>query len=246
MTLNSPVSHCLELLLNEYPRLVRHSDFFDFVWPDAKDVLLSNALYQNISLLRKGLKTFGDSYGDMVITVPRQGFKLNAKYSVEIIEKKDTDTPSETDNTEPHRPPLPSIEAEKASAERGSGIKGIPVVKNHYLVFFLAFTLCITLGTLIGSYIANNTTYSPPFETEHFKYTSTLGKCTLYLNRKSQWIASQEELERYKINCDTTPYLYLSDYEYSVIKNIFACNAPLTPSSTPACVTYELFNGVEK
>ncbi len=39
-------------------------------------VVSANTLYQNISIIRRGLRTVGENEDTLIITVPRRGFQI--------------------------------------------------------------------------------------------------------------------------------------------------------------------------
>ena len=95
--LTTPASRCLCLLLESAPSVVTQQTFFQKVWEDAGMVVPANTLYQNISLIRRGLRTVGETDDALIATVPRKGFQIEpgvqiktmSKASVVAVEKKE-------------------------------------------------------------------------------------------------------------------------------------------------------------
>jgi DNA-binding winged helix-turn-helix (wHTH) protein len=54
--LNSPASRCLLLLIERIGSIVTQQEFLDIVWTKCGMQVSTNTFYQNISILRKGLK----------------------------------------------------------------------------------------------------------------------------------------------------------------------------------------------
>ncbi|WP_259270615.1 winged helix-turn-helix domain-containing protein [Klebsiella pneumoniae] len=74
VTLTAPASHCLVLLLEATPELVSQQVFFKKVWEDEGILVPANTLYQNISIVRRGLRDVGETDNSIVVTVPQKAF----------------------------------------------------------------------------------------------------------------------------------------------------------------------------
>ncbi|MGV8927177.1 MAG: winged helix-turn-helix domain-containing protein [Ewingella sp.] len=75
VVLNSPAGRCLLLLIERVGTIVTQHEFMDIVWAKRGMLVSSNTYYQNISILRKGLKKIG-LVDDPVVTIPRIGLTL--------------------------------------------------------------------------------------------------------------------------------------------------------------------------
>lgn len=76
-----PASRCLLLLIQQDGNTVARETFFEEVWIKHGSQVTSNGFYQNISLLRRAFKELGME-GDIIITQPRVGVRLDATISV--------------------------------------------------------------------------------------------------------------------------------------------------------------------
>ena len=81
VSLNMPASRCLLLLIQQDGKTVARETFFEEVWIKHGSQVTSNGFYQNISLLRRAFKELGME-GDIIITQPRVGVRLDATISV--------------------------------------------------------------------------------------------------------------------------------------------------------------------
>lgn len=81
VSLNMPASRCLLLLIQQDGKTVARETFFEEVWIKHGSRVTSNGFYQNISLLRRAFKELGME-GDIIITLPRVGVRLDATISV--------------------------------------------------------------------------------------------------------------------------------------------------------------------
>lgn len=75
ISLNTPASRCLLLLLQKKGEVVTQTDFFQQVWENKGLYANTNTLYQNISLIRKALRKAGVQE-DVIHTLPREGFSF--------------------------------------------------------------------------------------------------------------------------------------------------------------------------
>lgn len=84
-TLTTPASNCLSLLLEAFPEMVNQKDLFHKVWQEDGMHVTVNTLYQNISLIRRGLRKAGATEASLIITVPRKGFRIDGRISLSRI-----------------------------------------------------------------------------------------------------------------------------------------------------------------
>ena len=75
VVLNSPAGRCLLLLIQRIDTIVTQQEFMETVWEKNGMLVSPNTFYQNISILRKGLKKIGLPE-DPVMTIPRVGLTL--------------------------------------------------------------------------------------------------------------------------------------------------------------------------
>lgn len=77
ITLHTPVSACLLLLLQHSHQPVTQKYLFNEVWEKNGVIVSTNAIYQSIALIRKSLRAVGLDE-EIIITLPRIGFKAEA------------------------------------------------------------------------------------------------------------------------------------------------------------------------
>lgn len=77
VVLNSPAGRCLLLLIKRIGTIVTQQEFMEIVWEKSGMLVSPNTFYQNISILRKGLKKIG-LLEDPVVTIPRIGLTLTS------------------------------------------------------------------------------------------------------------------------------------------------------------------------
>lgn len=74
--LNSPASRCFLLLIQRKGHIVTQQEFMNEVWVKSGVLVCANTFYQNISILRKGLRKIG-VHEDIIVTIPRVGLTLS-------------------------------------------------------------------------------------------------------------------------------------------------------------------------
>ncbi|KAB8310074.1 hypothetical protein EH228_11245 [Erwinia endophytica] len=87
--INSPASRCFLLLLQQQNKVISQQEFLDEVWQKKGIHVSANTYYQNISILRKGLKKIGLG-NNVIITVPRIGLTLAKTIKITVLPPEST------------------------------------------------------------------------------------------------------------------------------------------------------------
>ncbi|VXC80574.1 hypothetical protein YERSI8AC_20001 [Enterobacterales bacterium 8AC] len=87
--LNAPTSRCFEILLANRYSVISQKVLFESVWGKQGAYVSANTLYQNISLLRKALKSL--DLDGIVKTISKQGIVIADTVSVQEIENDNVD-----------------------------------------------------------------------------------------------------------------------------------------------------------
>ncbi|WP_230939865.1 winged helix-turn-helix domain-containing protein [Enterobacter asburiae] len=85
VVLNSPAGRCLLLLIERVGSIVTQQECMDIVWQRRGMLVSPNTYYQNISILRKGLKKVGFET-DPIVTIPRIGLTLASDTQITVKE----------------------------------------------------------------------------------------------------------------------------------------------------------------
>ena len=250
--LTSPASRCLLLLIEKHPEMVPQDDFFSKVWGEEGMLVPPNTLYQNISLIRRGLKTVnGGVETNLVLTVPRKGFMLAD--NVNISEFNAETLPGGPDAVmtvtpgmslpPPHRPagavPVLSLPAPDVKVKTAFGYRG-------RTAFFIAFFLVITL--LTGSALTLFTRYEDNRFTDFFRNYELVTQadgCHIYENNNEAPV-SVKALKSYA-NCERYPYVYITSFTGLPTISILTCREDIHKNTgTPDCVSWFFRDGVPK
>lgn len=242
--LNQPASRCMELMIEKAPKLVPQKDFYEYVWGESASTVQLNTLYQNISLLRKSLKSFGNDYADMVLTVPRKGFKFNEKFSIKPLDDEN-DKPvaeativiePEADSEGALTPSTAAVSEEIVELQQTPG----PSEKKtrHHFNTILLIILCIVM---VGVFLVNPDR-SPSFGLEHYAYIDKVSECNIYSGNKELTV-TENELNGAGVNCKNDSSVYVKHELFSSEKTLIACDKPFGKGNDPDCITYHLLEG---
>lgn len=254
VVLNYPASRCLLLLINRQGNIVTQHEVMDIVWEQSGMQVSLNTYYQNISILRKGLKKLGIAE-NLIVTIPRIGLtlatgtqvkKLIADNDVEIghdhanviHEQADgsmsprliIDTPPAQED---EKLPLPEQKASlRVLAHRLSIRQIISLILIIFIVlmFFMAFA--------IGSDNATNHRY---FET--YSPSISHGECRVFLSNNIKSKADKDKalsyVGRFEVSCQHYPWIYISHFPMLPRTSIIRCDGPMTQYNT--CISDYFF-----
>nr|WP_276854164.1 winged helix-turn-helix domain-containing protein [Enterobacter oligotrophicus] len=218
VVLNSPAGRCLLLLIERAGSIVTQQEFLDVVWQSRGMLVSSNTYYQNISILRKGLKKIGFDV-DPIVTIPRIGLTLASDTQITI--KGACARPSETVDeplveTQPITEPLPPPEqvAEPTIS---------PVRHSRWLGGML-FVFFILAGVgMIGHSNARENRF-----VDDYRFAASVGSCRVYLandiqtqNERAKALAY---VDQFKAECANYPWIYVSWYARLPRASVIRCD----------------------
>ncbi|ECG8185519.1 winged helix-turn-helix domain-containing protein, partial [Salmonella enterica] len=88
VVLTAPACRCLLLLLESHPDIVTQRQFYKTVWEDDGIIVPANTLYQNISIVRRGLRNVGQTEAPVVNTIPRKGFQIDKDVEITCVDSE--------------------------------------------------------------------------------------------------------------------------------------------------------------
>lgn len=244
VTLTAPASHCLALLLEASPELVSQQVFFKKVWEDEGILVPANTLYQNISIVRRGLRDVGETDNSLVVTVPRKGFHINANVSVEKGEKISLDSDGSADIAIVAQD---SVAEKKATTE--SGLIVHTVDKKN--IRTKAVTLLIMALSLLAGFFSLHYIWHFHDETPFFSsYTLVANDRGCHFYTVDDNHTSIDKFNNYKslvfktgLDCKKYPYVYFSMSQMSPSFIVFICRKSYTEKVSAGCVTLS-FRGI--
>lgn len=213
IVLSSSSSKCLELLIMSND-IVLHKNFYDFCWSDKAFEPLPNTLYQNISILRKAFRKLFNSDLEIILTVPRKGFCLNKKITIENCN-------GVYDHIDSNEGESVALDMSKdLNPDSGVSVDGFPIFKSTFL--FVFFTSISLVFFLYLSY----TNYKNNIETRNwlssYSKSNNIDKCEVFYNSDSDKKLPDAFVKDY-FGCRVKTYLYITNYENVEVSSIIAC-----------------------
>lgn len=200
--LNVPASRCLQLLLKQPGTTVSQAEFFSEVWEKNGQYVTANTLYQNISLLRKGMREAG-LVKNVIKTVPKLGVVFSG--TVEILEEEGEEEFEKEIKEETSSQPLPSFEVQSITppTSNGSFFSQKKLLRYGLIAIFI-----ITMVILL----TNNTSQSAQFFNTHNR-VANINQCSVYIDRSDL----QTNVEGYKqyltannVVCHPDEFVYIT------------------------------------
>lgn len=97
--ISAPASYCFQLLIDKQGELVTHEELYQHAWRQFGMEATANTLYQNISVIRRGLDKCG-LHDDIIRTMPRRGFILSPAVIIQHARAQDYVDAEEVDIAE--------------------------------------------------------------------------------------------------------------------------------------------------
>lgn len=214
--LNAPASKCFELLL-EKRGLVHHDELFQYAWDKEAFEPSPNTLYQNMSILRRGLRKVSDN-PDIIATVARKGFRIRDSTEVVLSETNVEEQFPVTDDNE-------SVESNSTINQK----------KQLRYLSILSALFALTIVSLAAFNYSDG--FSGRDVLSDYEFISTDNECKLYGNKESIGM----EISDLKVNdleCQDYPYNYITRFEFTSNFSIISCNYPLiTKNKRTTCKT---------
>ena len=167
VVLNSPAGRCLLLLIERAGSIVTQQECMDIVWQRRGMMVSPNTYYQNISILRKGLKKAGFET-DPIVTIPRIGLTLASDTQITI---KEAQLPS----AEPEAP-VQTVQEEDGVPQPVAPVTPVaPVAKRRFWLGGAQLALLLIISVSVISYSRPHDrekalAYAAPFKDECSSY----------------------------------------------------------------------------
>ncbi|AKJ41379.1 winged helix-turn-helix domain-containing protein [Pragia fontium] len=211
VTLNMPASMCFLLLIERQNGVVTQREFFKEVWENHGSYVTANTFYQNISILRKGLKAVG-LQEELIKTVPKIGLTLSKSVSVVAYEGGHDTHVAE---------PVSTVESVVSS----------PMLPQSNMIVgrrFLWLLTCCAVFIFFGlswwsysSYIGEGEYFSD------YQYLDKIGDCTFYARGKNtnNYITFIQEN---KVTCPPGHFSYLTIYRTTPRVSVITCDKAIS------------------
>ncbi|WP_172892952.1 winged helix-turn-helix domain-containing protein [Buttiauxella agrestis] len=229
VVIHTPASECLLLLLRHNHQVLTQRFLFEQVWEKQGAVVTTNALYQSIASLRKGLHAAGLTE-NIIKTVPKMGFK-----SVATVREGTADE---------FIVPVPVISLPPAGVnkETETALHELPQRRTRVTDFFnsrLAYLLAgiafiLSCGVVYMQRAGGESFYSD------YSYIGQVNGCLLY----SSWSGEEKSAEtfsalgrRYSLTCKSGGVAYLTLNRSLQGLSVLICDRKIA-YSTAECQSY--------
>lgn len=213
VALHSPASRCLLLLIERAGSIVTQQECMDIVWQSRGMLVSANTFYQNISILRKGLKKTGLE-SDPVVTIPRIGVTLAS--DTKIIVRGTP--PSAAEETEPL--------AVSEDAPTGNAALRVLWPAPGRRRYWLAGALIAAVVVVSQSFIRDN------HFIDDYQFAEMAGECRVYLatdiQSRSDRATALTYAAPFRDDCEDRPWVYISWYAMLPRASVIRCDRPMT------------------
>jgi DNA-binding winged helix-turn-helix (wHTH) protein len=198
IVLNVPASRCLQLMLQRPGEVISQSDFFNEVWQKNGQYVTANTLYQNISLVRKGMREAGLSK-NIIRTVPKVGVVFSG--TVEIQQEESANVIEQQSNKlepPPVEEPLAGIPPPKRTA-----------LNRNKLLRYGLFTAFIMVMLIL---LVSNQSQSARFFDSHNR-VATINQCSVFIDRddlETNVAGYKEYLTVNNVVCNPDEFVYIT------------------------------------
>ncbi|HHA1726794.1 TPA: transcriptional regulator [Enterobacter cloacae] len=214
VVLNSPAGRCLLLLIERAGSIVTQQECMDIVWQRRGMMVSPNTYYQNISILRKGLKKVGFET-DPIVTIPRIGLTLASDTQITI---KETQLPS----AEPDAP-VQTVQEEVSVPQPVA-----PAVKRRIWLPGVLLGLLLFISVVVISHSRAHDNYF----VDGYRFTTMMGECRLYFARDIETPHDRNKALSYaapfKDECSSYPWVYISGYTLLPRASVIRCDRAMT------------------
>lgn len=229
--LNSPAGRCLLLLIERFGNIVTQQEFLEIVWKQRGMLVSSSAYYQNISILRKGLKKIGFEV-DPIVTIPRIGLTLASDVEIDILEEQSKPETTEAElSVSPigfHSSTSIGKKEEDSVADSINNRRKISFTLHAYWLSIMLFSLSILSG--IGLIIYSNA--KDEQFSDSYMFAASSGKCRVYLSSDIQTQAGRGKaltyVPQFADDCSTYPWVYVATYDMLPRVSVIRCDRPMT------------------
>lgn len=245
VVLTTPASRCLLLLLEASPDVVTQQEFFKKVWEDEGMLVPANTLYQNISIVRRGLRAVGETDQILVATVPRKGFQIDKSVRITRVAAAQATEAADTLQGEDELDVEYDTDAgpELTSEETALPARTVTVSQRSRLPFFVG--IIAMLGAFFIGAIGTNVVWhfndTKPFFAGYTFVEQDKG-CHFYTTDDSH--DNKNSYARFKalilgsgLDCEKYPWVYFPLSQTSPGLAVLVCRKNYLKSAVPGCIT---------
>ncbi|CAM4237304.1 winged helix-turn-helix domain-containing protein [Serratia silvae] len=222
ITLFIAASRCLRLLLSHQGELIPQRDLFEAGWQKNGLEVSNNTFYQNILMLRKGLKLAG--YEQAVIkTVPRQGLTIPSAVPVAKI-MPDISTVT----AEEH--PI----AEESQPLTSSKVNNLPLPLSRYVwAILLSLSFCVGVALFAVWNSSENKNFF-----SNFNFVGNIEQCSVYLQgNQTSFKSYMQFIAQNNFTCNEHEVVYFTTNPLVPRASAIRCERPFSSGSKNTCIS---------
>lgn len=268
VVLNSPAGRCLLLLINRYDTIVTQQEFMEIVWEKNGMLVSPNTFYQNISILRKGLRKAGLSV-DPVVTIPRVGLTLanGTEIRKRSGEESETDSPGSV-ASDGEQSPETALQERKSLLHSPEAVEAdtptpptepplpdssIKIPRSAIAYRNASCVLLWTAGLITIALLAMTVNfYRSSDNNRHYfsKYffLAHANGCHVFFDSKNTTpdtrIRVMKLVEQLESSCSNYPWVYITYYYMLPRISVIRCNRQMEQPNT--CISDYYFRGLEQ
>ncbi|AMJ70713.1 hypothetical protein AW879_12650 [Enterobacter cloacae] len=215
VTLAIPASLCLLALLQNKDETVSLNELHAFAWQSRGVTVSTNAIYQNLSILRKQLVKAGLS-GDIIKTVPKRGFVVLSESFIHVENESTTNFyPPQGQHTTSTIDELHLSKQAAASREKNKGV-----------MILLFFTVVLSLLSFItGKRLQED---DEKYIYPSFSELHRSGNCHIYRNQSLREDAYFHNfLSKNNFTCEDQRWWYIFNYPPMSKTLVLRCSSDL-------------------
>ncbi len=247
VVLTGPAARCLLLLLEASPDIVLQQEFFKRVWEVEGMRVPTNTLYQNISIVRRGLRAVGESDETFIVTIPRKGFQIYEGVRTSLrAEENAADTC--TDHCPEAATAAPQSDTPKQVTTKASfGLLRKTMIFNGGK--FLAYpgrlrTLLIVALLIIGLSLVKAMPYlhDEPSFFSHYTLHEQESGCNFFSKNDDPDSSGNYQIFKARIkdsglNCHKYPWVYFPSSKTNPTLSAIVCRQEYTTASPSGCIS---------
>lgn len=219
-TLLAASSECFISLLENHGHLVSKKTLIEQGWERYGLHVSDNTFYQNILMLRKGLRTCGIDK-EIIKTIPRKGLLISADVKITpfLIESQEFMERQEEskDSVQQSQNELHKEKRHKPTYSHSLFFIKRPLITLITLAFFFS---SVFLFTYSFNYSSNESSIL-----SKYRYIDTLNNCKIYSRVNKNSDEDLIKLSTIKsMHCNSNDYLYISTYKYISRLSVIKCN----------------------
>ncbi|WP_054178737.1 winged helix-turn-helix domain-containing protein [Trabulsiella odontotermitis] len=245
--LTRPASRCLVLLLEAAHSVVLHQTFFEKVWPDELVQVPTNTLYQNISIVRRGLRTVGETDKTILATVSRRGFQIESNVKVVRISAEEYHNTAQVEALYEPKTTPDATDTQRIVKSLAKPRRRVCVLRDNKWP-----ALHMVAAFLLGALAVYSAALFTPDDSlfEHYTLFESSNGCHFYsredeIDDRSSFQENKATIIKTGLDCKRYPWVYFPSSSSLPALTALICQKPYDDANDSGCVSL-YFRGVAR